>query len=398
MRQQLHKRVSVETVRVLFGEYRQGRLSYQKVCYLLKIGKSRFFELYKRYLYAELGGEPFFLYKARSRPTREFLPEEQEFFHKEFAYIKSLPPQKRDYNFEVIAEEAHKRFNRRLYRSCIRRFAIRHGYYDPCQEKAQKPYKQFEMSSIGTLFQHDDSQHVWIPSLGQAIYLIATVDDHSRLILRGSLVEHAGAWEHMKHAEAISKEYGLPGIWYLDRHSIFTYKIAHKSVCKQQRIGDEGETQFALMMAELGVSLWFAPTPQAKGKIENKFKYLQARVPYLCLREKAGKVSEGQEIVDEVIEYYNTQRVHEETREIPKIRWDRAIREGRCCLRAVPGDIDWDHVSAFKRSRTVDGYGTLSYRVYKYKLRQMRNKRVTMCENISVYDGKQKLATFYFEH
>lgn len=250
------------------------------------------------------------------------------------------------------------------------------------------------------MFQHDDSQHVWIPYLGEDTYLITTVDDHSRLILKGSLVEYGGACEHMSHAEGVCKKYGLAGIWYLDRHSIFTYKFAHRSIWRQQRVGDEGETQFALMMAELEVYLLFAPTPQAKGKIESKFKYLQARVPYLCSKRKVAKISEGQEVVDEVINYYNTQRFHEETGEIPVKRWDRALKEGRCCLRPVTEDIDWDYVSAFKSSRTVDGYGTLSYRGTKYKLRKIRNKRVMVCEKpgekLSIYDGKLKLATFYF--
>ena len=249
------------------------------------------------------------------------------------------------------------------------------------------------------MFQHDDSPHLWIPSLGRRIDLIATVDDHSRFILKGTLAEEAGAWEHMRHAEVVCRLYGLPGIWYLDHHSIFTYRFAHKSLWREQKVDQEGETQFGRMMAELGVLLRFAPTPQAKGKIENKFKYLQSRIPYLCEKHHVHKVDEGQKIVDEVVDYYDTKHIHEETGEIPLHRWDRAIREGRTQLRPVPEDTDWDHVSAFKSSRWVDGYGTISIRGSKYKLRGIRNKRVTVCEKpgekIAVYDGERKVATFY---
>ena len=400
MKQQLHKRVPVETVEALFREYQHGRMSRTEVCRYLQIGKTRFFELYKRFLRADLGSDAFSLYKARERPTREFSPEIQRFLRRELRCVKSLPPEKRNFNFEVIAEEVHKRCGRKLHRNCIRRFAIRQGYYDPHQEKPLEPYKQFEMCSVGMMFQHDDCEHLWVPALERRTYLIGTTDDHSRLILKGTLVEHAGTWEHMKHAEAICKKYGLAAIWYLDKHSIFTYRFAHRSIWRNQNIADEGETQFALMMAELGIYLRFAPTAHAKGKIENKFRYLQARIPYLCMKRGVSTISEGQAVVDEVIEYYNTKHVHEEIKEVPLKRWERAIQEGRCCLRPA-SEVDWDHVSAFKCSRRVDGYGTLSYRGHKYKLRKIRDKRVTVCEKpdekIAVYDDKQKIATFYFK-
>ncbi|MCX6339216.1 MAG: hypothetical protein NTX71_04775 [Candidatus Aureabacteria bacterium] len=399
MKQQLHKRVPMGTVKALLVEYQGGRISRQETCNYLEISKSRFYELYRRYLNTRDGSKEFYLYTARRKPNRELGRQDQDFLHSELQFIRSLPPNERKFNFEVIAEEAHKKLEHRIHRNSIRRFALRHGYYVLPQEKVAKPYRQFEMGSIGMMYQHDDSQHIWIPRLGEELSLIATVDDHSRLIVKGTLVEHGGAWEHMVHAEAVCRKYGLPAIWYLDQHSIFTFKFKNKSVHRSQTMGVEGETQFSMMMAALGIHLWFAPTARAKGKIENKFKYLQARVPYLCSKRKAAKIPEGQEVVEEVINYYNTERIHDETGEIPLKRWNQALLDDRCQLRPVPEKTDWDHVSAFKCPRTVDGYGTLSYRGNKYKLHSARNVHVTVCEKpgekLSIYIGEEKVATFY---
>lgn len=399
MKHQLHKRVPLETVKSLLGEYHAGRLGRKEACRYLGVGKTRFYALYKRYLRSEMGGDPFAVYGKRRKTSHAFSAEDQRLLHEELGAIKELPAKIRRYNFAVVAEEVHKKLGRVLHRNSIRRFAIRHGYYSPCQEKRSEPYKQFEMGAVGMLFQHDASPHLWVPHLKKATHLIATVDDHSRFILKGSLVEHEGAWEHMYHAEAICKKHGLAAIWYLDRDSIFTFTVVSKSIWQRRRVGAEGETQFAMMMEGLGIQLWFAPTAQAKGKIENKFKYLQARVPILCARRKATTLQQGQEIVDEVIDYYNTQRSNEETGEIPLARWNTAFLEGRSRLRPVPEDIDWDYVSSFKCSRTVDGYGTLSYRGNSYKIRNVRDAHVTVCERpgekIAIYLGKERVAVFY---
>lgn len=399
MKQQLHKRIPLETVRSLLAEYHERRLTWEETCRYLGVGKTRFYALYRRYLRSKMGDPPLVLYRRREKGGHIFSAEDQRLLREELGGIKELPVKLRRYNFAMVAEEVHKKIGRVLHRNSIRRFAIRHGYYSPCQEKKAEPYTQFEMGAVGMLFQHDASPHLWVPYLKKPTHVIATVDDHSRFILKGSLVEHEGAWEHMQHAEQICRKYGLAAIWYLDRDSIFTFKVVNKSIWRKLKVGTEGETQFAMMMEALGIHLRFAPTPQAKGKIENKFKYLQARVPILCARRRVTTIPQGQEVVDEAVDYYNTQRKNEETGEIPLQRWNTVLLEGRSHLRPAPEDTDWDYASSFKCSRTVDGYGTLSYRGSNFKLRNVRNARVMVCERpgekISIYLGKERIAAFY---
>ena len=38
---------------------------------------------------------------------------------------------------------------------------------------------------------------------------------------------------------------------------------------------------------------------------------------------------EAQKILDDLVSYYNDQRIHEETREIPAKRWQQAVDNGK---------------------------------------------------------------------
>ena len=90
---------------------------------------------------------------------------------------------------------------------------------------------------------------------------------------------------------------------------------------------DKGEIQFRRALSSLGVGMIYTGKrqAQAKGKVEKIFDYLQRRLPYLCEKHKVKECAEVQKILDDLVSYYNNQRIHEETGEIPVKRWGQAI-------------------------------------------------------------------------
>lgn len=108
---------------------------------------------------------------------------------------------------------------------------------------------------------------------------------------------------------------------------------------------------------------------EAKGKVEKGFDYLQRRIPYLCERHKIKRVDEAQKVVEEVVSFYNEQRQHEETGEIPQKRWDEAIRAGQGRLRALEPSMDLDLVFSLHYERKVKKDGTFSFRGRQFRIR-----------------------------
>ena len=91
------------------------------------------------------------------------------------------------------------------------------------------------------------------------------------------------------------------------------------------------------------------------------FDYFQRRLPYLCEKHKVKEISEAQKILDDLVTYYNDQRIHEETREIPTQRWEDAVNHGKGQLRPLEPSIDLDRIFAIHLQRKVRKDGTIMF-------------------------------------
>ena len=72
------------------------------------------------------------------------------------------------------------------------------------------------------------------------------------------------------------RQNGLPGSLYVDRDSI--YRCEGQASVAEQLAGKERQTQFGRAMAQLGVELILANSPQAKGRVERMNGVLQDRL------------------------------------------------------------------------------------------------------------------------
>jgi hypothetical protein len=120
--------------------------------------------------------------------------------------------------------------------------------------------------------QFDGSYHHWFEDRAPACCLLASIDDATSRITGLQFVN----WEGVKPAFIFWRKYilkhGKPISIYLDRHS--TYKKNQKSVFDDP----ESLTQFQRAMKDLGVKIIHAYSPQAKGRVENKFGTFQDRL------------------------------------------------------------------------------------------------------------------------
>jgi transposase InsO family protein len=249
-------------------------------------------------------------------------PEVEEWLDSELRYIRQEAERFRGrFNFAFLAEEAEKRFHRPFSRNSFCLYALKKGDYHALPEEKGKVYTRFESSGPGALYQHDSSHHLWLPCTGRKQYLILTKDDYSRRVVGARLVEAESSFEHLQTVRKTITTDGIPLTYYLDNHSIFRF-VLHQGVHVRYKLReDEGEIQFRRALSSLTIGMIYTGKrqAQAKGKVEKNFDYLQRRLPYLylCEKHKVQDCMEAQKILDDLVSYYNEQRIHEETKEIP---------------------------------------------------------------------------------
>jgi hypothetical protein len=250
------------------------------------------------------------------------------------------------------------------------------------------------MAGPGELYQHDSSNHVWLPDTKQKHDLIATKDDYSRMVVDGLLVEKETSYLHLKVARETIEKHGMPLLYYVDNHSIYRINEGqHK---------EDTVTQFRRALESIGIGMRYAPLREgeAKGKIEKQFDYFQRRMPFLCEKYHVTTLNEANRILrEDVIPYYNERHVHEETKEIPLERWKRAINEGESRLRPVPRGVNLSVVFSLHYPRLVRRDGTIQFQGKSWNVGDFVGQQVTVAltpyKKFAVLKGLHKIWEYH---
>jgi len=402
MTEQLARRVTGQWVAQVLEQFNKHTISEKEACELLGIRRSQLYELRKKWLKSNLKGVTFELHASGENKKRSLTSDIQNFLTQELSYIKEEAYYYRDkFNFAYLSEKVQKEFNISIHRNSIRRFAIDNGYYEKSTQEKQKPCIRFEMDSIGALFQHDTSRHIWLPCSKRYHDLTITKDDHSRRTVAFGIREVESAWYHLCLARQTFETIGLPLAYYVDKHSIFKFNLSDECIHYTRRISEEeGKVQFKRALSSLDIAVLYAQDAKSKGKVEKHFDYFQRRLPQECERYKVKTVNEAMKILADLVHFYDTKRRHMETGEIPIERWNRAIKEGRSKLRPVPKGIDLEAIFSLQFQRTVYNDGTFKFQGKTYKLGQFPGKTITIGfipgKKIMAFKDQQKIWQYYF--
>ena len=122
--------------------------------------------------------------------------------------------------------------------------------------------------------------------------------------------------------------------------------------------------KFKQVLNELSIKLIYALSPQAKGKIERPYSWLQDRIVRTCAREGIKDISDARQVLASELTRYNSYQVHSTTGEIPDIRFYRAIDDKRSLFRefSVPGPfVSIKDIFALRAERVVNPYRKISF-------------------------------------
>jgi len=380
---QIHKRFTDSQVKDLISRYLRKEIGRRYVQEILGIKRRRFFVLLKKY---KNNPETFSIKYPRESPTRKISGDIEKNILKQLSMDKKLINDKEtsltSYNYSYVRDRLKDDYKQIVSVPTIIDRAKRNGYYLPRKLKKRSHDREVLTNYTGELIQHDSSQHKWSPYVTEKWYLITSLDDFSRYIFYAVLVKKETSWAHIQALEHIILKYGLPFSFYTDSHSIFRFVQGRDSFWRTHyKITDEADTQWKQILIECNIKPVYALSPQAKGKIERPYRWIQDRLIRTCARENVTDIKPAQIILNSLIEKYNYQWVHSTTREIPYIRLKRALKENQSMFREfkIPAPfVSTKDIFCLRVKRSIDAYRKVSLNNLKFKVNAMPSQPVVL--------------------
>jgi hypothetical protein len=368
---QLHKKFSDSEVKQLIERYLKKEVERSYLQELLGIGKTRFFSLIQSY---RDHPQTFSIqYHRQVKPRLPILVENN--ILKELSIEKKLIQNKevplKCYNYSYVKDQLEQVYRQKVSVTTIIRRAKKHGFY------LHKPKRSLHDREVltryaGELIQHDASIHLWSPLAGEKWYLITSLDDFSRFILYAILLKQETAWAHIAALESVFLKYGLPYSYYVDCHSIFRFVRGRDDFhYRHHAQTDELDPQWKQVLEDCNVKVIYALSPQAKGKIERPYRWLQDHLVRTCVRNNVTDIRQAQGIVNYEIHRYNYRQVHSTTGEVPYFRFQRALKEKVSLFREFklkPPYQSPKDIFCLRLNRTTDAYRKISLYALELKV------------------------------
>ena len=180
-----------------------------------------------------------------------------------------------DFGPTLAAEKLAERHGIRLSAETLRQWLRARGIAHFTRRKRPHRAWRARKAHVGELIQLDGSHHDWFEGRGPRCVLMAYIDDASSRVF-ARFYAYEGTMPAMDSFRRYVMRYGLPLALYTDQHT--TYKSPTAPTVEEQLAGRMPHSQFERSLAELGVAVIHAHSPQAKGRVERLFRTFQDRL------------------------------------------------------------------------------------------------------------------------
>lgn len=203
----------------------------------------------------------------RNKPSNNQLPPERR-----EVILDRLHAEYKGFGPTLASEKLWERNGIKVSKETVRQMMIAEGLHRPKTRRKDRVRQMRERrKQRGELVQIDGSYHAWLEDRAGKACLILFVDDATSEILAAEFVEHESFFAYARVCKVYFQQFGLPEAFYSDRHGIF--RVNHKNATTTEAL-----TQFGRSMAELGIEILCAYSPQAKGRVERANQTLQDRL------------------------------------------------------------------------------------------------------------------------
>jgi len=378
---QIHKEFTDSQVKELIERYLKREIKIHYVLEILGIKRSRFFVLLKQYKECP---NKFSIQYLRNTKTRTIPQAVEDNIIKELRIekdmIENIEIPLRYYNYSYIRNLLEERYNQKVSLSTIIDRAKKNDFYLKRNPRKASHDREVLTNYIGEIIQHDSSYHLWSPPAKEKWYLITSLDDFSRFILYATFLRKETSWAHILALQTVILKHGSPFLYYVDSHSIFRFVQGRDSVWrKHYTLTDEADPQWKQVMGDCNIKVTYALSPQAKGKIERPYRWLQDRVIRTCVRDNVTDIKQAQGVLNYEVHRYNYKQLHSTTQEVPYFRFQRALKEKRSLFREFrvrPPFQSVKDIFCLRVNRTIDPYRKISINNLQLKVNNATPRKI----------------------
>ena len=204
------------------------------------------------------------IHKLRGRPSNNQLDPKLE-----QRALKIIAKEYSDFGPTFAAEKLKENHGLLINHETLRKKMAAKGLWMPRKRRARHRDWRERKECLGELIQLDGSVHDWFEGRAPRCTLLAFIDDATSQVLHLEFADESTQGV-MATAKNYFVTYGLPVEFYVDRGKVFKVNLANED--------NERLTQFGRALAELGIKITYARSPQAKGRVERLFGTLQDRL------------------------------------------------------------------------------------------------------------------------
>ena len=208
------------------------------------------------------------------------------------------------FNDHHLTEKLKEHEQIELSREKVRRILRSYGISSPRKRRAATHRSRRDRRlAEGMMLQVDGSPHDWLEGRGPRLCLIGAIDDATGKVVGAFFTQAESSWGYLRLFSKIFKRHGLPQSIYSDRHSVFW--TDREPTLDEQLINKRPLTEVGRALDELGVTLIFAGSPQAKGRIERLWGTFQDRLVSELRLDKAKTLPQAQAVLDRYLCEHN---------------------------------------------------------------------------------------------
>ena len=261
-------------------------------------------------------------------------------------------------NFKHFQEILKERENIDISYSALYNILHNAGIKSPKKHRKSKlHHRRKRKESEGMMLQADGTPFDWFGT-GEKYSLHGFIDDATGKITGLYMCKNECLLGYLEVLRQTLENYGIPISLYPDKYSVFfpPKKVDDHVTIEEQLNGREkGITQFGRIVEELGIEMFPASSPQAKGRIERLWETLQSRLVTEFRINKIITMDEANAFLTNYIKTYNSKFAVE------------PLNNNNMFLK-LPKKYNLDELLCVKFERAIDNAGVFSVNNSKFQI------------------------------
>lgn len=275
-------------------------------------------------------------------------------------------------NFKHFQELLKERENIDISYSALYNILRNAGIKSPKKHhKTKLHHRRKRKECEGMMLQADGTPFDWFGS-GEKYSLHGFIDDATGKVTGLYMCKNECLLGYLEVLRQTLENYGIPISLYPDKYSVFfpPKKVNDHITIEEQLNGREkGITQFGRIVEDLGITMFAASSPQAKGRIERLWETLQSRLVTEFRINKITSIEQANKFLITYIVKYNSQFAIK-----PQNKQNMFLK--------LPKRYNLDELLCVRFERTIDNAGVFSINNSKF---QIMDKSLPPKTKIQVY-------------